>query len=53
MATDFQQIKQLALQDKQQKKLDEWIVKHQQNTYVSINPSYQRCNFKYPNWIKK
>ena len=53
MATDFQLIKQLALQDKQQKELDKWIVQHQKSTYIRISPDYQQCDFKYPGWIKK
>ena len=53
MATDFQLIKQLALQDKKQKELDKWIVQHQKSTYIRISPDYQQCDFKYPGWIKK
>lgn len=53
MATDFQLIKQLALQDKKQKELDKWIVQHQKSTYIRISPDYQQCDFRYPGWIKK
>lgn len=53
MATDFQLIKQLALQEKKQKELDKWIVQHQKSTYIRISPDYQQCDFKYPGWIKK
>ena len=53
MATDFQLVKQLALQDKKQKELDKWIVQHQKSTYIRISPDYQQCDFKYPGWIKK
>ena len=53
MATDFQLIKQLALQNKKQKELDKWIVQHQKSTYIRISPDYQQCDFRYPGWIKK
>lgn len=53
MTTDFQLIKQLALQDKQQQQIDKWIAQHQQSTYIRISPDYQQCDFKYPGWIKK
>ena len=53
MATDFQLIKQLALQEKKQKELDKWVVQHQKSTYIRISPDYQQCDFKYPGWIKK
>ena len=53
MATDFQLIKQLALQEKKQKELDKWIIQHQKSTYIRISPDYQQCDFKYPGWIKK
>ena len=53
MATDFQLVKQLALQDKKQKELDKWIVQHQKSTYIRISPDFQQCDFKYPGWIKK
>ena len=53
MATDFQLIKQLALQDKKQKEIDKWIVQHQKSTYIRISPDFQQCNFRYPGWIKK
>ena len=53
MTTDFQLIKELALQDKKQKEIDKWIVEHQKSTYIRISPDYQQCDFKYPGWIKK
>lgn len=50
MVNDFQTIKAMAQRKKEQKALDEWILKKQKETYVSIKPGYQACDFKYPGW---
>lgn len=51
MQQDFQTIKELALQKKQNRILDEWIVEKQKSTFVEIAPEYRQCDFRYPNWI--
>lgn len=50
---DYTLIKQLALQNKRSKKLDEWIRDKQKTTFIEINEQYRNCNFKYPNWLHK
>lgn len=50
---DYTLIKQLALQNKRSKKLDEWIMEKQKTTFIEINDQYRNCNFKYPNWLHK
>lgn len=53
MQQDFQTIKELALQKKQNQVLDEWIIEKQKSTFIEIAPEYQQCDFRYPNWISK
>lgn len=47
---DYQVIKNIVLQQKQNKTLNEWIQKKQKSTYVSIAPEYRQCEFQYPGW---
>jgi peptidyl-prolyl cis-trans isomerase SurA len=46
---DYNYIQELALKDKQGKKLNEWIGKHLDNAYIMIIPEYQDCPFTH-NW---
>lgn len=48
---DYNKIKQLALMDKQNKVLRNWIEKKLQQTYVRLNHNYYNCTFT-NNWIK-
>lgn len=48
---DFQSIKELALEKKRNKVLDEWILEKQKSTFVEIAPEYRSCQFRYPNWV--
>jgi len=49
---DYNFIKDLALEDKKQKMLEEWILEKQKTTYVRIEDAYLNCNFSYKGWIK-
>ncbi len=40
---DYQKIQEVALQQKQNKALSEWVVKKQKTTYVQINEEYSSC----------
>ena len=33
--------------------LKNWIAKKQKETYISIDPAWQNCEFQYPGWVKK
>ncbi|MFN4300142.1 MAG: peptidylprolyl isomerase [Thermaurantimonas sp.] len=48
---DYNKIKQLALMDKQNKVLRNWIEKKLQSTYVRLNHNYYNCTFT-NSWIK-
>lgn len=51
LTEDFQTIKDLALEKKRSRLLDEWIESQQKKTFIQINKSYKQCNFKYPHWV--
>lgn len=49
---DYVELSNLYMQNKKEKKMDEWIRDKQKGAYVRIDPSYMNCNFKYKGWIK-
>ena len=49
---DYVKIKELALKEKQLNQIKEWMDEKIKDTYISISPSYQGCNFS-NNWLKK
>ena len=50
--TDYQIIKQMAENARQQDQVDEWLQKKIDKTYVRIDPDWQACEFKYKGWRK-
>lgn len=48
---DYQLIQDLALQEKQEKAIDEWVRKHLANTYVFLAPDYRKYPYNYP-WLQ-
>ncbi len=48
---DYQQLKDVVLEKRQDEILDKWIREKQKTTYVRINEGWQNCEFKYPGWI--
>ncbi len=49
---DYQVVKQMAENARQQSLIDEWLQEKIRTTYVRIDPEWQRCEFKYEGWIK-
>ena len=49
---DYQIIKQMAENAKQQKLVDEWLQDKIRKTYVRIDPEWQGCEYKYQDWLK-
>lgn len=49
---DWSVFRDLLIMKKKKKILDEWIKKHIKDTYIHIDKSYQKTDFKYKNWIK-
>ena len=52
ISEDYQRLKDIVTAKRSEEKLQKWIVEKQKNTYVRINPSWRKCDFKYPGWIK-
>ncbi len=49
---DYKLIYDMALENKKEKILGDWIREQIENIYISINKKYKDCNFKYKNWFK-
>lgn len=49
---DFVKLKDIVLQKKQEKIIQEWIVNKQKGIYVRIDERWRNCDFQYPGWIK-
>lgn len=49
---DYQYLYNLALENKRQEVIDEWIEEKMKNIYIRIHKDYKNCNFNYPNWVK-
>ena len=50
---DYQMLKNYYEGNRKQDFLNDWIIKKQKETYISIDPAWQNCKFEYPGWIKK
>lgn len=53
LVDDYQMLKNYYEAKKKEEFITEWIVKKQKETYISIDPAWQKCDFQYPGWIKK
>ncbi|WP_100614335.1 peptidylprolyl isomerase [Confluentibacter citreus] len=51
-ATDYLKIKELALNEKQIKTIEEWQEEKIMDTYIKIGEAYKDCDFS-SNWLKK
>lgn len=49
---DYQLLKNFYEETKKAQFLKTWIAKKQKETYISIDPAWQNCDFEYPGWIK-
>src|SRR5690554_3164533 len=49
---DYQIIKQMAENDRQQQLVDEWLKKKIGQTYVRIDPAWRNCEFQYNGWLR-
>ena len=53
IAEDYQDLKDIVMAKRRDEVLHKWILEKQRHTYVRINENWQKCDFKYPGWIKK
>ncbi|MFH0762137.1 MAG: peptidylprolyl isomerase [Bacteroidota bacterium] len=49
---DYPYLQTLALKDKEQVKLGEWVGKKQKSMFIRIDPDFRNCEFTHPGWIK-
>jgi peptidyl-prolyl cis-trans isomerase SurA len=49
---DFDLLKQMATQEKQNEIVDEWVEDKMKSTYVRINEPYDKCTFRLKGWQK-
>ena len=53
ISEDYQRLKAIVMEKRSEVKLEKWIKEKQKHTYVRINEKWQKCDFKYPGWIKE
>lgn len=53
ISEDYQRLKAIVIEKRSEDKLEKWIKEKQKHTYVRINEKWQKCDFKYPGWIKE
>lgn len=53
ISEDYQRLKAIVMEKRSGDKLEKWIKEKQKHTYVRINEKWQKCDFKYPGWIKE
>lgn len=49
---DYQIIKQMAENSRQQDMVDKWLQEKIDKTYVRIDPAWRNCEFKYDRWLR-
>jgi peptidyl-prolyl cis-trans isomerase SurA len=52
LKNDYGLIEQMAIMDKQQKIIDNWINEKRSKTYIHIDESFIKCEFLKEGWIK-
>ncbi|MDX9749103.1 MAG: peptidylprolyl isomerase [Paludibacter sp.] len=52
LTDDYQLLKNFYEESKKAEFLKNWIAKKQRETYISIDPAWQKCEFEFPGWIK-
>jgi peptidyl-prolyl cis-trans isomerase SurA len=52
LTDDYQLLKNFYEETKKAEFLKNWIAKKQRETYISIDPAWQNCEFEFPGWIK-
>ena len=52
IADDFQVLKDVVLQKRQNECIHQWVVDKIKNTYTRLNDDYKDCEFEYEGWFK-
>lgn len=53
MVDDYQIIKRMLENKKQEKTFNDWIRRKQRETYISISGEWRNCDFEFDGWIKE
>ena len=53
VSDDYQALKSIVEQRKEDEILSNWIVSKQKTTFVRISDGWKECDFMYPGWIKE
>lgn len=53
MNSDFRTIKAMALAQKRERAIEDWIRRKQKETPIQIRVQYGDCDFKYPGWVQQ
>ncbi len=52
VSDDYQRLKEMVVEKRQEEVLDKWIREKQKHTYVRISDNWKNnCEFRYPGWI--
>lgn len=52
LTEDFQILKDVVLEKRNNEKIDQWIREKIKKTYIRIDPDWRGCKFQYQGWIK-
>jgi peptidyl-prolyl cis-trans isomerase SurA len=52
ISDDFQVLKEVVLNKRQQETLHQWVVDKIKGVYTHLNDNYRDCKFEYEGWIK-
>jgi len=52
ISEDFQTLKDVVLQRRQNDRVHQWVVDKIKSVYTRLNPDYRDCKFEYEGWIK-
>lgn len=52
MTEDFQTLRDVVVEKRREEKIQQWIKKKIQSTYVRISPEWRNCDFEYKGWVK-
>ena len=52
ISEDFQTLKEVVLQRRQNDRIHQWVVDKIKSVYTRLNNGYQDCKFEYEGWIK-
>ena len=53
LTEDFQALKSMVEDEKQQEILEKWVAKKQKETYIRINDNWKNCDFERDGWLQK